>query len=107
VTVKAERAGSTGGSNPHLQNLPGGHRRVPILDFRMGPATSPRWPSSRDAATPSRYRARARRRTVEQESAIRALAGTRSLRSLAVDFGVSHETIRAVERQERSAPRCA
>ncbi len=93
------------GSNPHLQNLPSGHSRVPILDFRMGSSTFPRWPSSRDVATPSRYRGRARRLTVEQESAIRSLAGTRSLRSLAVDFGVSHETIRAVVRQERSETR--
>ena len=93
------------GSNPHLQNLPSGQRRVPILDFRMGSSTTPRWPSSRDAATPSRYRGRARRLTVEQETTIRALTGTRSLRSLAVDFSVSHETIRAVVRQERSETR--
>ena len=39
-----------------------------------------------------------RRRTLspEQEGAIRALAGTRSLRSLAAEFGVSHETVRSV-----------
>jgi hypothetical protein len=24
------------GSNPHLQNLPNGKRRVPVLDFRSG-----------------------------------------------------------------------
>jgi hypothetical protein len=42
----------------------------------------------------------ARRLTPEQEVSIRALAGTRSLRSLAAEFGVSHETIRAVVRQE-------
>ena len=30
---------------------------------------------------------------------MRALAQTRSLRSLAVDFGVSHETVRAVLRE--------
>jgi DeoR/GlpR family transcriptional regulator of sugar metabolism len=34
---------------------------------------------------------------------IRALAGTRSLRALAADFGVSHETIRAVLRQKPGA----
>ena len=37
-----------------------------------------------------------RKLTVEQHAAIRALAATKSLRSLAADFGVSHETIRAV-----------
>jgi len=43
---------------------------------------------------------RRRKLTPEQEAAIRAVAGTRSLRSLATDFGVSHETIRAVLRQQ-------
>jgi hypothetical protein len=47
----------------------------------------------------SRYLARARRLTPEQESTIRGLARRKSLRSLAVDFGVSHETIRAVLRR--------
>jgi hypothetical protein len=85
--------------------IPDQRSRIPFSDLRTEPTSHPRWPSSRDAATPSRYRARARRLPVEQESAIRALAGTRSLRSLAVDFGVSHETIRAVVRQKRSATR--
>jgi hypothetical protein len=40
----------------------------------------------------------------EQESTIRALARTKSLRSLAADFGVSHETVRSIcRRAERSA----
>jgi transposase len=52
---------------------------------------------------PSLYRSRARKLTAEQESAIHALAETRSLRTVAADFGVSHETIRAVLRQERRA----
>jgi hypothetical protein len=46
----------------------------------------------------------ARKLTAEQEAAIRSLVGTESLRSLAADFGVSHETIRAVVRQNRLAP---
>jgi hypothetical protein len=50
-----------------------------------------------------RSRARARKLTAHQESAIRVLAGTRSLRSLAADFGVSYEAIRAVLRQVRPA----
>jgi hypothetical protein len=37
--------------------------------------------------------------TLEQGFTICALASTRSLRSLAADFVVSHETIRAVVRQ--------
>ena len=38
-----------------------------------------------------------------KEATIHALAGTTSLRSLAVDFGVSYETIRAMVRQHHSA----
>ncbi len=34
----------------------------------------------------------------EQEAALRAQAGTKSLRTLAAEFGVSHETVRAVLR---------
>lgn len=41
---------------------------------------------------------RPRKLTVEQEATIRALATTRSLRSLAADFGVSYETNRTVVR---------
>jgi hypothetical protein len=37
--------------------------------------------------------------TPDQEREIGALAGSLSLRALAVKFGVSHETIRAVLRQ--------
>ena len=80
-------------------------RRVAVPDFRIRSSLVSRWPSRRDSSARPRYRARARKLTPEQESAIRALASTRSLRSLAVDFGVSHETIRAVVRQERPATR--
>src|SRR5215203_4289530 len=45
---------------------------------------------------------RARKLTLEQASVIRAVGYTKSHRSLAADFGVSHETIRAVIRQVRS-----
>ena len=92
------------GSNPHLQNLSMVQCRVPVLDFRISHSDVPRWPSRREATPRSRYRSRARRLAPEQEFAIRALAGTRSLRSLAADFGVSHETIRAVVRQHRLSP---
>jgi DNA-binding CsgD family transcriptional regulator len=39
----------------------------------------------------------------EQEAAVRAGAGNQTLRELAADFGVSHETIRNVVRQHVSA----
>ncbi len=45
-----------------------------------------------------RYSSRARRLTVAEEAAIRALAQTKSLRSLAANFGVSHETVRTALR---------
>jgi hypothetical protein len=50
----------------------------------------------RDNPAPPRYRHRPRKLTAADEAAIRALAGTRSLRALAADFGVSHETVRAI-----------
>jgi hypothetical protein len=46
---------------------------------------------------------RGRKLAPDQEAAIRALAGSKSLRSFAADFGVSHETIRKVLRQESAA----
>ena len=80
---------------------PEGLCRIPFPDLRTDPAVVPRWPSRRHASSPVRYRVRARRLTPEQESAIRTLSGSKSLRSLAADFDVSHETIRAVLRQAR------
>ena len=67
-------------------------------DFRPSDPFVPRWPARprRDAPAPRRYRVRARKLTPDQEAAIRALAATKSLRSLAADFGVSHETVRAI-----------
>jgi len=78
-------------------------RRVPIRDFRPTPALQLIWSSLGDGCQSYRYRARARKLTLAHESTIRALAGTRSLRRLAADFGVSHETIRKVLRQESAA----
>ena len=57
-----------------------------------------------------RYRARPRKRTPDQEAAIRALATTKSLRLLAAEFRVSRETIRAVLRgttRHADAIRCS
>jgi len=84
---------------------PSGQCRIPFPDLRTESSPNLRWPSPRDASSCPRYRARARRLTPEQESKIRSLAGTKSLRSLAAQFGVSHETIRAVVRQKRAATR--
>ena len=55
-----------------------------------------------DLSEGPRYHLRARKLTTEQESVIRAMATTKSLRSLAADFGVSHETIRAIRLGNRS-----
>ena len=42
---------------------------------------------------------RQRKLSTEQEAAIRASAGNRSLRELSAEFDVSHETVRTVLRQ--------
>jgi site-specific DNA recombinase len=55
---------------------------------------------SRRAAT---HAPRLRKLSPDQAVAVRALAMTKSLRSLAADFGVSHETIRTVVRQPEPA----
>ena len=84
--VKAEIADSTGGRLRVLELF--APRRVLVPDLR---------PLSRRRRCGSgvRYAVRARKLTPAQESAIRALAETKSMRSLAADFGVSHETNRA------------
>jgi hypothetical protein len=46
---------------------------------------------------------RQRKLSSEQEATIRALVQTRSLHSLAAEFGVSHETVRAVLRASPAA----
>ena len=50
----------------------------------------------------SYQRTRPRRLSPEEREAIRALAPNRTLRELAAEFGVSHETVRAVLRQHRN-----
>ena len=78
-------------------------------DLRPADSHAPRWAarSRRDDPAPRRYRVRARKLTPEQESTIRALAATKSLRSLAADFGVSHETVRAVLLRTTVATPCS
>ena len=83
-----------------------GSVRVPVPDFRPAARFTPRWParSRHSDPAPRRYRVRARKLTANQEAAIRALAATRSLRSLAAEFGVSLETVRAVVREGDVTP---
>ena len=74
-------------------------RRVVVPDYRTRPSVITRWPTLRDASARPRYHARARKLTPDQEATIRDLKAVKSLRSLAAEFGVSHETVRAVLRQ--------
>ncbi len=93
------------GSVRQLQNLlaPCRSVRVPVPDFRSLPVFTARWStgSQRDASCPRRYVRRPRKLTPAQELTIHAVAWIKSLRSLAADFEVSHETVRAVCRQHR------
>jgi hypothetical protein len=77
--------------------------RIAVPDLRLTVPSAPRRPSRCDSPSSRRYRTRARKLTAEHEAAIRSFASTKSLRSLAADFGVSHETIRAVIRLRASA----
>ena len=62
-------------------------------------AEAPRRPLSGRSKRAAYHTPRRRKLSPEQEAVIRAAAGTRSLRELAAEFGVSHETIRAVARR--------
>lgn len=72
-------------------------RRLIVPDLRL----------SEQRLSGTRYVERPRKLSPDDERAIRALAGAFSLRALAADFGVSHETIRTIRgrrvptRQER------
>jgi hypothetical protein len=86
---------------------------------RRGSVSSPRHDSAGTdsidiaAVPPRRVSGRSQRTSVqvprqrkllpEQITTLRALAGSKSLRALAADFGVSHETIRSVLRQTTDA----
>ncbi len=65
-------------------------RRVAVPDFR------PR--RRRRCGAGLRYSLRAKKLTLAEEAAIRAFAASKSLRSLAADFGVSHETVTEIIR---------
>ncbi len=73
-------------------------RRVLVPDLRIHRSGPFRWPSRREAVLEPRYHVRARRLTLEQERSIQALAAAKSLRELAAEFGVSHETVRGILR---------
>ncbi len=64
-------------------------RRVTIPDLRA-------LPRRRRGGSSGRYALRARKLTPTEASIIRALAGSKSLRSLAADFSVSHEIVRSI-----------
>jgi hypothetical protein len=96
VKFELEEAEATGvGSSPSAAWL---RTPRPVAVAPSANDMALRWPgrSRSEASASRRYHHRARRLTPAEESVIRALAGTRSLRSLAADYGVSHETIRAV-----------
>ena len=67
-------------------------RRITVPDLR------PRH-RCRRCGTDARYSVRTHKLGPAEESAIRSLAATKSLRSLAPEFGVSHESVRAVLRE--------
>ena len=67
-------------------------RRVAIPDLRPDQCRH-------HSGSGARYSVRTRKLTAAEESTTRALAGTKSLRKLAAELGVSHETVRAVCRR--------
>ena len=77
------------GVGPLLTPLPTGAIVVAAPQVRQHAGRSGRSPYQR---------ARPRRLSPAKREAIRALAPNRTLRELAADFGVSHETVRAVLR---------
>jgi hypothetical protein len=88
VLVKVERAEAMGVASAS-SIFPRSRVRIPFPDLR---------PRRERVACGSgkRYRYRARNLTPAEEATMRTLAGTKSLRALAAEFGVSHETIRSV-----------
>ena len=79
--------------------------RLAVPDLRHASPFAKAWPacSPNDAPAARRQRQRAWKLTPAQETTIRALAGKMSLRSLAAEFAVSHETVRRVLREAEAA----
>jgi hypothetical protein len=87
---------------PHLQYQYGQSVRVPLGGSKyVGELTSHGSSHNDETSLPRRYHQRSRKLTTSDEAAIRSLASTRSLRALAFQFGVSHETIRILLRGSR------
>jgi DNA-binding CsgD family transcriptional regulator len=79
------------GAHQHHQNLFERSVRIPIPDFRPDrPVTY----TPRNGTASQRYRSRPSKLTPVQVTAIRALAHSQTLRAIAGEFGVSHETVR-------------
>ena len=67
-------------------------------------ATAPECHPTGTSGREAYQRPRARKRTTEERDAVRLEANSgRSLRNLAAAYGVSHETIRTVLREQRPA----
>ena len=89
MSVKPRRRWGVG---PFLTPFPAGAIVVATPPPRRGVGLSGR---------SSYQRARPRRLSPEEQEAVRALAPNRTLRELAAEFGVSHETVRAVLRHRQ------
>ncbi len=100
-----ENGNGPGGPGLSSEVLTGRKRRGSDSCLRHSPpgsvviAEAPPRPVSGRSKRASYHAPRRRKLTAEQEAAIRALAVTKSLRSVATDFGVSHETVRAILRE--------
>ncbi len=79
------------GSVSHLRHVPDG-----TVVIAVAPERHPVGKSQREGY----QQLRPRKLSPDQEAAIRRLAAIKSLRELAAAFGVSHETIRTVQRRE-------
>ena len=89
VTVSVEKKGCTSGSD-------GDRLRIGVTETTTSRSRS-RLKSSALGVRAAPYSTqRPRQLLPEERDAIRSLAPTKSLRSLAADFRVSHETIRSV-----------
>jgi hypothetical protein len=86
--------GGTNGLRSHARTTTAVFVLVGLPPVRRMVGVSGRAPSARP---------RNRRHSAQERAAVRALSQTKSLRSLAADSGVSHETVRAAIRNEVAA----
>jgi hypothetical protein len=90
-TQRLRRGGGSDGLRSHARTTATGVVLIGLPPVRRTVGASGRASCSRE---------RPRQLSAEERSAVRSLAHTKSLRSLAADFGVSHETVRGVIRDE-------